>query len=344
MLPLLSQHDRTSFRIHCYSDVRHPDSLTQSLRAHVDVWRDVAALDDVQLVRQIRADEIDILIDLTMHMEANRLLAFAQSPAPVQATYLAYCSTTGLAAMNYRLTDPHLDPPDRDDSVYSEISIRLPRTYWCYQPPQHAGEVSPPPAQTNGEITFGCLNNYSKVTALTWEMWFAILKAVPNSRLLVQSPEGQHRKGPFELMKSQGLDPNRLTFIDRVPIASYFKLYNRIDIALDPFPYGGGTTTCDALWMGMPVVSLAGKTAVSRGGLSLLTNLGFPNRVASDPGQYVRIAADLAKDIPSLAALRSTLRPRMLASPLMDAPSFARDVEAAFRAMWVQWCQSQSIP
>jgi predicted O-linked N-acetylglucosamine transferase (SPINDLY family) len=340
MLPLLTHHDRASGRVYCYSDARFADAMTHALRGQADVWRNTDGIVDERLAALIREDQIDILVDLTMHMDGNRLRVFAQSPAPVQVTYLAYCGTTGLPAMHYRLSDPYLDPIGNDELVYTEKSIRLPRTYWCYHPSTHAGDVASLPARSTGQITFGCLNNYSKVTDATWAAWFRILHSVPNATLIVQSPQGAHRQRPPAAMARQGLDATRLTFVGRVPMSDYFKLYDRIDIALDPFPYGGGTTTCDALWMGVPVVSLAGETAVSRGGLSILNNLGFPEWLAKSPDRYIQLAAELACDLDKLEKIRLTLRERMIASPLMDANSFAHGVEAVFREMWGRWCKS----
>jgi predicted O-linked N-acetylglucosamine transferase (SPINDLY family) len=258
----------------------------------------------------------------------------------VQATYLAYCSTTGLSAMDFRLTDPHLDPIGIDESVYSEKTLRLARTYWCYQPPPVAPHVAPPPAAAGAGITFGCLNNYSKVTGRTWDLWLQILRDVPSSRLIVQSPKGGHRQAALSRLGGAGLDPARLSFADRVPMSDYLALYHRIDIALDAFPYGGGTTTLDALYMGVPVVTLTGDTAVSRGGSSILHNLAFPQWIAPDSPSYVRIARELASDLPALFKLRTGLRDALLTSPLTDAPRFARDFESALRHMWKAWCAS----
>jgi protein O-GlcNAc transferase len=338
LVPLLSHHDHANVEIVCYSGVRRPDEVTNRLAGCADTWRDTRRLSDEQLADQIRADRIDVLVDLTMHMASSRLLVFARKQAPVQITYLAYCSTTGLDTMDYRLTDPYLDPVGIDETVYAEKSIRLPRTYWCYEPPAGEIEVGAVPASIGGRVTFGCLNNYCKVTRATFAAWCEILCQVPDSRLLVHAAEGRHRDRARELLRSSGIDPNRLEFVGFHPLADYFRQYQQIDIALDPFPYTGGTTTCDALWMGVPVLSLAGQTAVSRGGLSILSNVGHPELVAHDAAEYVRIATSLANDLPRLTDLRCSLRARMRQSPLMDAPQFARDVEAAYRHVWRQWC------
>jgi predicted O-linked N-acetylglucosamine transferase (SPINDLY family) len=295
-------------------------------------------LSDEQLADAIRQDQIDILVDLTMHMAKGRLLVFARKPAPVQVTYLAYCGTTGLRVMDYRLTDPYLDPPGDSERCYSEQSVWLPETYWCYRPTIEAPPVNGLPALLAGGVTFGCLNNFCKVTAPTLAAWRRLLQAVPGSRLLVHSHPGKHRDRVRDFFTQEGVSPERVTFAGKLPITDYFRTYARIDVALDPFPYGGGTTSCDALWMGVPVVSLAGQTAVGRGGLSILSNLGLTDLVARDCEQYVRIAADLANNLPRLGELRATLRARMQNSPLMDTPRFAGNIEAAYRAMWQRWC------
>ena len=338
LLPLLEAHDHGSFEIFCYASVRNPDTMTDHCRAHADVWRDVLGMSDEQLADTIRQDEIDILVDLTMHMGDNRLLAFARKPAPVQVTYLAYCGTTGLSTMDYRLTDPYLDPPGQEARFYSEQSVRLPETYWCYRPVIETPPVNALPALEAGAVSFGSLNNFCKVTPPALAAWSRLLRAVPGSRLLLHARAGSHRDRVRGFLAEQRIAAQRLTFVDFLPTAEYFGVYQQIDVALDPFPYGGGTTTCDALWMGVPVVSLAGQTAVGRGGLSLLSNLGLPELVAHDTEQYVQIAMELANDRSRLSALRATLRDRMQASPLMDAPRFARNIEAAYREMWRRWC------
>ena len=290
LLPLLESHDHQSFEIFCYASVRIPDAMTDRCRAHADVWRDVLGLSDEQVAHAIRQDQIDILVDLTMHMANNRLLVFARKPAPVQVTYLAYCGTTGLSTMDYRLTDPYLDPPGRDERFYCEQSVRLPETYWCYRPPVETPPVNALPALEAGHVTFGSLNNFCKVSSAALAAWSRLLQAVPGSRLLLHAHAGSHRERVRRFLTEQGISAERVVFVDFQPTAEYFGVYRQIDVALDPFPYGGGTTTCDALWMGVPVVSLAGQTAVGRGGVSILSNVGLPELVAQDSEQYVRIA------------------------------------------------------
>jgi predicted O-linked N-acetylglucosamine transferase (SPINDLY family) len=338
LLPLLETHDRGNIEVFCYASGDGSDAITDRFRACADAWRDASNFSDEQLTSAVRQDRIDILVDLTMHMAKNRLLVFARKPAPVQVTYLAYCGTTGLRTIDYRLTDPYLDPPGRDERVYSEQSIRLAETYWCYRPFEQTPAVNPLPALQTGHVTFGCLNNFCKVTDLTLAAWSCLLRATPGSQLVLHAHAGNHRQRVRDFLTKEGVSPERLTFVGFVPRAEYFRLYGRIDVALDPFPYGGGTTTCDGLWMGVPVVSLAGQTAVGRGGVSILSNLGLTDLVAQDSEQYVRIVVDLANNLPRLSDLRATMRGRMQDSPLTDVPRFTRNIEAAYRLMWQRWC------
>lgn len=341
LLPLFEAHDRRLFDLTCYADVRVPDELTRRLESQVTTWRNTAGVPDADLAAQIRADRIDILVDLAMHSANNRLRVFARKPAPVQVTYLAYCSTTGLDAIDWRITDRFLDPPGEDDAAYSERSMRLGQScYWCYQPPIETDgpEVGPLPALGSGRTTFGCLNDFSKIGRSLLETWCRLLATVPRSELVLHAPPGSAREGARAGFSQMGVDPGRLQFVDRAPLAQYLAAHGRIDVALDPFPYGGGRTTCDALWMGVPVVSLSGRTGVGRGGTSILNNLGLSELVAKTPDEYIAIAANLGTDLPRLAHLRGGLRERMERSPLMNRDGFAREMEAAYRQMWREYC------
>jgi predicted O-linked N-acetylglucosamine transferase (SPINDLY family) len=269
------------------------------------------------------------------------MLAFARKPAPVQVAWLAYPATTGLEAMDYRLTDPYLDPPGTKDQFYSEKSIRLPNTFWCYDPLTSAPVANPLPADRNGHITFGCLNDYRKVNDGVLKLWARVLNAVPDSKLLLLCPQGSPRQ---RAMNSLGVAPGRVEFLDRIPRARYLQYYHRIDVGLDTYPYNGHTTSLDGLWMGVPTVTMCGETAVSRAGFSQLSNLGLSELAASDEEQFVDIAARLGKDVARLRELRSSLRERMMRSPLMDAQRFARDMEQAYRSMWRQWCALEPRP
>src|SRR6185503_16425402 len=237
--------------------------------------------------------------------------------------------------------DPFLDPPGHSETVYAERSMRLGHgCFWCYQPPidTDCPAVGPVPALDTGRTTFGCLNDFSKIGRPLLDTWCRLLATVPRSQLLLHAPPGSARVGARAVFSQAGVDPDRLHFLDRVPLAQYLTAHGKIDVALDPFPYGGGRTTCDALWMGVPVVSLTGRTAVGRGGTSILSNLGLSELVAKTADEYLAIAARLGTELPRLARLRSGLRERMQRSPLMDREGFARAMEAAYRQMWREYC------
>jgi predicted O-linked N-acetylglucosamine transferase (SPINDLY family) len=340
MLAILAHHDRRQVETVAYSDVQAPDALTVELRRRADVWRDAAGLTDSQLAALIRADRIDILVDLALHTAGNRMLVFARKPAPVQVTMLGLPATTGLATMDYRLTDPYLDPPGTGEDAYTERSIRLPHCFWFHEPSADAPAVNALPAMTAGHVTFGCLNQFAKVTGPVLDLWVKVLQALPGSRLVLQSDPGTHQQSVRARFEQGGIASGRITFVPRASRATYFERYHELDLCLDPFPYNGHTTTLDALWMGVSVVTLAGRTAVGRGGLSILSNVGLPELVAQSTEQYVEITVRLARDRERLAELRRGLRTRMLASPLTDGKGYTAAVEATFRVMWERWCGS----
>lgn len=342
-IPLLSNHNHADFEIICYSSVAEPDHVTASIRGLADVWRDARVLDDEALAQQIRADRVDILVDLTMHMEGCRRLLFARRPAPVQVAWLAYPGTTGSPAMDYRLSDCWLDPPDEPgrDALYSERTIRLSHTFWCYDPLTEDVAVNSLPAANGAPFTFGCLNNPAKASDHALSLWAGALAAVPESRLLVLEPQGVPQSHLTARYAAHGIDPSRVSFIARQPRRAYLQTYHRIDLALDSFPCNGHTTSLDAFWMGVPVVTRAGCSAISRGGKSIAGNLGLSELVAYTDSEFVRAAHAVASDLPRLAALRGTLRTRMEASALMDASRFAADIERAYREMWREYCDGQ---
>ena len=352
-IPLLSHHDHQNFEIYCYSDVKTPDAATAKLRGFADAWRPIVGMTDEKSANLIRQDEIDILVDLTLHMAENRMLLFARKPAPVQVTWLGYPGTTGLQTIDYRLTDPYLDPitpapgiPGEGrgggfstgpfDAHYTEKSLRLPHTFWCINPETlEAPDIPAPnplPAQTNNHITFGCLNNFCKVNQPLLELWKRVLDSVPNSRLILLAPPGWCQS---HVRQTLG---DRVDFVLRATRPEYMKYYHRIDIGLDTLPYNGHTTSLDSFWMGVPVISLIGNTVVGRAGFSQLSNLNLADLATKSPDQFVERAAQLAADLPRLSELRRTLRDRMRASPLMNAPQFTRDVESAYRQMWLRYC------
>jgi predicted O-linked N-acetylglucosamine transferase (SPINDLY family) len=338
MLPIIEHHDRNHFELHIFSNVKRPDDMTTRFQQAVDFWHDIRSLTDAAAAELIRKFGIDILIDLGLHTGDNRLLIFARKPAPVQATYLAYCGTSGMRAMDYLICDPHLIPTDANTACFSEKLSPLPNTYWCYRPPIETGDVGPLPALTAGHITFGCLNNFGKISANALDIWCQLLKAVPGTTLLLHAKEGSHRQKVRDAICAAGIDPARLDFVPSLPLPEYFDLYHRVDIGLDPFPFTGGTTSCDSIWMGVPVITLAGQTPVSRGGLSILSNVGLTELVAHSMEEYLRLAIELATDLPRLSKLRATLRDRMRASPLMQEQKFTADLESAYRSMWKTWC------
>jgi predicted O-linked N-acetylglucosamine transferase (SPINDLY family) len=344
LLQLLSHHNRSNVEVFCYCD-DGSDAIGTRLREHIEIWRPTLGVSDEQLAEQIRADRIDILVDLMMHCGANRLMTFARKPAPVQVAYLAYPGSTGLETMDYRLTDPFLDPPgNAEEPLYSEKTVRLPHTFWCYLEPGEAPAVGPLPADAAKSVMFGCLNSIRKVNERVAAQWSRILLQMPGSRLTLVAPEGPFRQRPLKMFADHGVAAERLTFVGALSLTDYFAEYNRIDIALDPFPYPGGTTTCDALWMGVPVITLGGPTPISRGGVSILSNLGLEALVTWHPDKYVHTAVNLARDLPAVRSLRSSLRERMGQSTLMNGPQFARDVENAYRLMWSTWCASNVNP
>jgi predicted O-linked N-acetylglucosamine transferase (SPINDLY family) len=338
LVPLF-QHHTDQVETFCYCINARVDDTTARMRSLVQHWRDISNQSDEAAAAQIRADQIDILVDLKLHTAENRLLLFARKPAPVQITWLGYPGSTGLAEMDYRLSDPYLDPPERDPSVYSEQKLLLPDTFWCYDPLDGADlHIGPLPALRNGYITFGCLNNFSKINPMMLSIWAQAMRKLDGSRLLLRASPGGHRRRTLDHFSKHGIDSARIDFVDFLPRRQYLQLYNEIDITLDSHPYNGHTTSLDSFWMGVPVVSLVGQTAVSRAGLSQLSNLGLQHLAADSPERFADNAIDLASDLPRLEELRRALRNRMQRSPLMDHPRFARNMEAAYRIAWRKWC------
>jgi protein O-GlcNAc transferase len=338
--PILSSYSKREFEVYCYNDSRIFDRTSSRLRAAVDRWRDVRTHTDQRLAQLIRDEQIDILVDLTGHIGGNRLLVFARKPAPIQVTYMGYQNTTGMSAMDYRITDERADPPGLTDAYYTEELVRLPTTFFCYRPGPDPPAMALP-ALANGYVTFGFFNNFFKVTPEVIEAWLQILARVPESRLLVLAYRGGYvEEHLHERARSQGLDPARIELVDRQPRDEYARLLQRADVALDPFPFTGHTTTCDSIWGGVPVVMLEGQTYASRFGGSVLANVGLEHLIAKNPDQYVERAVELAGDLPALARLRAELRPRIADSPLLDFKTFTANLEQAYRQMWHKWCQA----
>ncbi len=343
--PLLSHHDPEVVETFCYSDAEKPDAVTARLKSLAGGWREVQGLPHERLAGQIRADGIDILVDLAGHTAHHRLLTFARKPAPIQVTYLGYPNTTGLSVMDYRFTDSYADPPGESDRWNTETLIRLPQGFLCYQPPAFAPPAAPLPARAAGPITFGSFNNLAKIRPEVIGLWAKILQALPDARLKIKNKslrDALTRERIHELFAAAGIPPQRVELRGELPvIADHLALYGEIDIALDTFPYNGATTTCEALWMGVPVITLAGNAHAGCVGTSLLTHLGMSEFVAKDAEDYVRLALHWAHNRDALERLRAGLRERMAGSSLCDGKSFARQVEQAYREMWTKWCAAQ---
>jgi predicted O-linked N-acetylglucosamine transferase (SPINDLY family) len=342
--PVLANHDPAKVSSICYSDVAQPDAVTARLRGLAGEWHDTAGMSDDQLAEKIRHDRIDILVDLAGHMGGGRLRVFAMKPAPVQATYLGYPHSTGVAEIDYRITDAASDPVGLTERFHVERLVRLEGCAWCYRPDEDSPGVTEPPAAKNGFVTFGSFNRMAKITPMVAKVWARVLDAAPSSRLLVLAAGGENNRPVRRMLEAAGVPGDRLELVRSGTRAEYLAHVARADVGLDPFPYNGMTTTCDLLWLGVPTVTLAGTSHRGRVGASLLgaVGLGTPaaeaapteaNLVAGGEDEYVHVAAGLAGDVARLSAIRATLRERMAASPLCDAAALARKLEAAYAAI-----------
>lgn len=339
--PLLRAHDRRVVELFCYPTSRREDATTARFKALADCWRPLTGMSDADAAAVIERDGVDILVDLAGHTGNSRLTVFARRAAPVQATWLGYPDTSGLPMMDFRITDGVADPMNVTDRWHTECLVRLPGGFLAFQPALLAEPNPVPPSVAAGHITFGSFNNLSKVTPMVVAIWADILKRVPGSRLIVKSKplgDGPTREVYARLFEAHGVERERVDLLTRIdPASNHFRAYDLLDIALDPFPYNGTTTTCEALWMGVPVVTLLGTHHVARVGASLLVQCGLPELVAGDPADYVRRAVELASDPVRLAALRAGMTNRLRASSLTDYAGFARKMETAYRAMWRHW-------
>ncbi|MCK6371666.1 MAG: tetratricopeptide repeat protein [Gammaproteobacteria bacterium] len=337
LLPLFAAHDRAAIEVTAYSGVARPDEVTQRFRARADRWREIRTLNDAAIAQLVRDDGIDILVDLGGHTMGQPLGVFALRPAPVQVAWLGYPATTGLSQIDYRITDPIADPPGAADRCHTERLLRLPGGFLCYQPPDDAPQPAPPPLLRNGYVTFGSFNNIAKITPEVVATWSALLGAVPGARLLLKGRMLAHAEARQRIRAAfaeAGTDSSRLQLMGWLPRDQHpVSLYAEVDIALDTYPYNGTTTTCEALWMGVPVVTLRDERHAGRVGASILTHLGRREWIAGDADQYLSVAQSLAADPARLAAARRTLRPALAACSLTDAAGFARRLEQAFRDM-----------
>ena len=333
-----------SLELHAYANNPKCDELTERLQAHFANWRVVLGMSDEKLAQRIRDDGIDILIDLSGHTTGTRLTMFAWKPAPVQASWLGYFATTGLDAMDYLVADPSTLPPE-EEAHFSERIWRLPETRLCFSAPDADIPVGTLPAMANGYLTFGCCNNLSKLGDAVLALWARILHALPDSRLLLKNKQFSESARQDDILRrfaAYGIGAERLILEGPALRNDYLRAHHNIDIALDPFPYTGGTTTVEALWMGVPVLTFAGERFIARQGVGLLTNAGLPDWIAADAEGYVAKAVAFAGDLPALARLREGLREQVLASPLFDATRFAGHFEAMLRSMWRTWCDGQT--
>ena len=339
--PLLERHDRKAFEIHCYSNTGEANPVADAFRVLADGWHEIHDAPDDLAAQTIRADGIDILVDLSGHTERNRLALFARRPAPVQATWLG-SATSGLAAMDYRICDRFTDPPGATEHLHAERLVRLPHSQWCYQP---WADVPPVPATTDvgRPIVFGSLNQYAKIGDLCLDLWARIMTRLPDSAIVVLDVRDEaSRQSLVERFARRGIADTRIGVRNRLAPADYYRAISEIDIALDTYPYNGATTTFDALWMGVPIVALRGERGMSRSTFSIISTLAMPELVAESRDAYVDVNVQLALDSSWRRGLYATLRSRLSASPLMDVERFARDLEHAYRRMWTESCVARS--
>jgi predicted O-linked N-acetylglucosamine transferase (SPINDLY family) len=342
--PLLRHLNRENFSLFCYASVASPDDVTVALQRYPASWRSILGQSDEQAAEQIVQDGIDILIDLGGHTSQNRCRILALRPAPVQMTYLGYPFTIGMEACDYRLTDAVSDPPGKSEDHYTEKLLRLPISSWCFEPPKFDVPVAPPPHERNGCVTFGSFNTYNKLNDAVLDAWGQIMAGVPTARLFIKSHglnDPGLRSALVARLQERGIGEDRITIKGREPkTEAHLALYADVDIALDTFPYNGTTTTCEALWQGVPVVGLEGHMHVARVGQTLHRALGLDELIGRDSTEYVNLAVKLAHDAARIRDLRRTLRERMLRSPLCDQVAFVRHFEEALRGVWRRRCET----
>lgn len=341
--PVIAAHDRSRFEIFCYSSGPTQDEVTERIRKLADHWQWIADVSDDAVAEEIRTAGIDILVDLSGHTANNRITLFARKPAPVQVAWMGYMATTGLKSIEYRITDGLADPPGLTEAFHTETLWRLP-SVTVFRPSDNSPEVTPLPALSGGVFTFGSLNKLAKVTPKVISVWSRVLRANPNSRLLLGSvPNDGTRERLAHQFGENQIGEDRLVFKQKIPLTDYLKVHEEIDLALDPFPYNGGATSCHSLWMGVPFITLAGDRYMGRMGVSLLSSVGLAELIANSIEEYIGLACAFARDPERLAGIRSSLRDRMRRS-LCDAAAFTRNLESAYRDMWRRWCDQSTSP
>jgi predicted O-linked N-acetylglucosamine transferase (SPINDLY family) len=339
--PILANHDKSQVETFCYAEVLKEDEVTNRLRPLAGHWNSTVGLNDDAVAQMIRDHQIDILVDLAGHTARNRLMVFARKPAPLQITYLGYLGATGLSAMDYLLIDRHVEPEGIGEAYYVERLLRLPDSLWCYRPSADTPEISPLPALTRGYLTFGSFNNFNKIDHPTIALWADLLRALPTSRLMVLSvPDGEAQQRLLHSFAKLGIDSQRLEFHSKLSIDDFRRKLLEVDLALDPVTVNGGTTTCETLWMGVPVMSLVGDRFASRAGLSILNTVGLKDFAAASREDFLHLAAHLADNLPLLAEIRAGLRAHVAASPLIDEVGFTRNLETLYRDVWGTWCNA----
>jgi predicted O-linked N-acetylglucosamine transferase (SPINDLY family) len=344
-LPLVNAHDHDGFEVFCYTDIKQPDELTDQIKTAADHWCSTLGLSDADMAEKIHADQIDILIDLAGHTANNRLLVFARKPVPLQVNWLGYVNTTGMPVMDYRISDRIVDPEPDGSSFHSETIIRLENGFFCFAPPQNSPPVGDLPARKLGHITFGCFNNLTKINKDVIALWSQIMHRLPGSHLrLMAKPlaDPSTRDRYLTLFQTNDISSDRIEMLTYTPsYYDYLKQYTQIDIGLDTYPHNGHTTTCDSLWMGIPVITLRGDRYASRMGASVLTRLKLQGFVAETEEAYLQKAVNLAADLDRLQELRLGMRKRVTSSPIYDSKRFANEMESALREIWRVWCQGR---
>ncbi|RYG24563.1 tetratricopeptide repeat protein [bacterium] len=333
---MFPHHDRSRFEVFAYSNKDYADDVTRRIAGSADEWKVISDHSDQELAELVRQDGIDVFVDLLGHTPGHRLKAFGLRPAPVQATWLGYFGTTGMPQIDFILADRYV-LPERHESHFVERAARMPGCLYVFQPPKLAIEPGSLPARSNGFVTFGCFNNLSKITPEVVALWCQVLRALPDSRMVLNRwplKSMRVREWYASMFRANGVDPSRIEFRATSGREEYFRSYHDVDLMLDSFPFGGGTTTSEALWMGVPVVSLSAERFVGRMTESILHTVGVPELLPTDASDFVRKALELAGDLPQLEAYRSSLREKTVGSPLCDLPSYTRDLESTFEWMW----------
>jgi len=329
--PVLEHHDPDRVETFCYSNVAVEDEVTARIRPLADHWRPIHGANDEAVRDLVRADGIDILVDLSGHTLGNRLALFAMRAAPVQASWLGYLNTTGLQSIDFRITDAHTDPEGMTEHLHSEALARMPHSQWCWVP---FHEAPPRPAEHHGQPVFGSFNYAGKVNDATLDLWAQVLRAVPGSELRVHAADNtEFRATVTRKLEARGVAATRVSFVAHLPIDKYFEAFNAVDIALDTFPYNGGTTTFTTYWMGVPMVALPGDRGIARGSYSIARSAGLDELVARDAAHFVELNASLALDPAGRARLSAGLRDRLMRSVLGDAARFTRDLESLYAWM-----------